>query len=231
MIKTKLEAKGFRIIATVDHSSNAAGVDLVLRPTTVIFFGNPNVGTKLMQCEQEFAINLPQKLLVYEDAAGEVWAAINSQVFLAEKYDATACFKFPTIEIGTDQTEPLIRKSLASSSVSQSVETIKTKLEEKGFRIFTTVDHSSNAAGVGLVLRPTTVIIFGNPNVGTKLMQCEQEYAIDLPQKLLVYENAEGEVWAVINSQIFLGEKHGATECEALVQKVNGKLGGLLNSL
>jgi len=117
-----------------------------------------------------------------------------------------------------------------TGGVAETVELIKTKLTDKGFNIFTTVDHAKNAEGVGLELRPTTVIIFGNPNVGTKLMQCAQEYAIDLPQKVLVYEDVEGKVWVVMNSQVALANKHEATKCQGLVQKVNGKLGKLLQS-
>merc|ERR1712128_290290 len=124
---------------------------------------------------------------------------------------------------------PVNRKQL-SGGVAESVELIKTKLTEKGFNIFTTVDHSKNAAGVDLELRPTTVIIFGNPKVGTKLMQCVQEYAIDLPQKVLVYEDTDGKVWAVVNNQMALADRHGAKGCQALVEKVNGKLGKLLQS-
>jgi len=125
--------------------------------------------------------------------------------------------------------ESVMRKEVAGG-VEEAVERIKAKLEEKGFNIFTTVDHAKNAAGVGLELRPTTVIIFGNPNVGTKLMQCAQEYAIDLPQKVLVYEAEDGKVWAVLNSQVALANKHKAEGCGGLVEKVNGKLGNLLQS-
>merc|ERR1711892_637179 len=124
---------------------------------------------------------------------------------------------------------PVNRKQL-SGGVAESVELIKSKLTEKGFNIFTTVDHAKNAAGVNLELRPTTVIIFGNPKVGTKLMQCAQEYAIDLPQKVLVYEDADGKVWAVVNNQMALADRHGAMGCAALVEKVNGVLSTILES-
>jgi len=123
----------------------------------------------------------------------------------------------------------VMRKEV-TGGVEEAVERIKAKLVEKDFNIFTTVDHAKNAAGVGLQLRPTTVIIFGNPNVGSKLMQCAQEYAIDLPQKVLVYEAEDGKVWAVLNSQVALANKHMAKGCEGLVEKVNGKLGTLLQS-
>ena len=61
-------------------------------------------------------------------------------------------------------------------------------------------------------------------------MQCAQEYAIDLPQKVLVYEDADGKVWAVVNNQMALADRHGAMGCAALVEKVNGVLGNLLES-
>ena len=121
---------------------------------------------------------------------------------------------------------PVNRKQL-NTTVDEAVNVIKAKLIEKKFNIFATVNHAKNAAGVDLNLRPTTVIIFGNPNVGTKLMQCAQEYAIDLPQKVLVYEDMEGKVWAAINSQKALADKHGATGCDTLVENVNGKYGKL----
>ena len=125
--------------------------------------------------------------------------------------------------------QPVIKKQL-KNKVTESVELIKAKLAEKGFTIFTTVDHAKNAVRVGLDLRPTTVIIFGNPKVGSKLMQCTQEYAIDLPQKVLVYEDVEGRVWAVVNSQVALADKHKASRCQALVVNVNDALNNLLNS-
>jgi len=136
----------------------------------------------------------------------------------------------PFLVEGTTSADPLIRKQLSCPCVTECVAHIKTILESKGFRIFATVDHSDNAASVGLTLRPTSLVMFGNPNVGTKLMQCAPEYAIDLPQKVLVYEDDLGIKWAAINSQVFLAEKHRATKCQDLVNKVNGKLTALLNS-
>jgi uncharacterized protein (DUF302 family) len=62
--------------------------------------------------------------------------------------------------------------------------------------LFATFDHAANAAGVGLSLRPTRVLVFGNPEVGTKLMQDSQVSALDLPLKVLIWEDARGQVWA-----------------------------------
>ena len=125
---------------------------------------------------------------------------------------------------------PVNRKEL-NTTVEEAVNLVKAKLIEGGFNIFATVDHAKNAAGVDLELRPTTVIIFGKPSVGTKLMQCAQEYAIDLPQKVLVYEDDMGRVWAVINNQRAVADRHGARECNNLVEKVKEVLDNLLQSL
>lgn len=64
--------------------------------------------------------------------------------------------------------------------------------QEKGLNVFARINHQENAAKVDMTLRPTEVIVFGNPKVGTPLMLCMQEVALDLPQKVLVYEDAEG---------------------------------------
>eukprot|EP00092_Neocalanus_flemingeri_P068037 GFUD01083091.1.p1 GENE.GFUD01083091.1~~GFUD01083091.1.p1 ORF type:complete len:156 (+),score=43.72 GFUD01083091.1:24-470(+) len=123
-----------------------------------------------------------------------------------------------------------VRRKELSGGVAENVELIKDKLTKKGFNVFATVDHAKNADGVGLELRPTTVIIFGNPTGGTKLMQCAQEYAIDLPQKVLVYEDEDGKCFAVVNNQQALADRHGASGCQAVVDNVNGALEKLLAS-
>ena len=80
-------------------------------------------------------------------------------------------------------------------------------LEAKGLNIFATVDHAQNAADVGLQLSPTRVIIFGNPNVGTPLMQRQQSIGIDLPLKLLIWQDEQG-VKIAYNDPHYLSERH-----------------------
>ena len=89
----KLEAaiteKGLKLMAKIDHSENAKkGADLELRPTLLFIFGKPKVGTPLMQAAQTIAIDLPQKALVYEDAAGKVLVSYNDPRYLRERHDA-----------------------------------------------------------------------------------------------------------------------------------------------
>lgn len=84
-----LEAEGFGVPLVLDHSANAASVDLDLSPTTLILFGNPMVGTSLMQESRSMAIDLPQKFLVWEDDAGNVYISYNDPLYLADRHEVT----------------------------------------------------------------------------------------------------------------------------------------------
>ena len=94
------------------------------------------------------------------------------------------------------------------------------KLKAKGMTVFTTVDHTAGAAKVGLKLRPTTLVIFGNPKVGTPLMQCSQSMGIDLPQKALIMQDAKGQVWYLYNDPGYMAKRHSMKNCDAAVNKV-----------
>ena len=94
-------------------------------------------------------------------------------------------------------------------SVDQTVERLETLLRAKGVTLFAVVDHSGEAAKVGMRLRPTRLLIFGNPKAGTPLMLAAPSVAIDLPLKILVWEDAEGKVWLGYNSPAYLQRRHG----------------------
>ncbi|ABE75718.1 DUF302 domain-containing protein [Psychrobacter cryohalolentis] len=86
-----IESKGMKVFARVDHQKNAKSVDLTLRPTQVIMFGNPKAGTPLMQCEQSVAIALPQKILISEDADKKVWLSYNNPEYLKNRHNIKGC--------------------------------------------------------------------------------------------------------------------------------------------
>jgi len=94
-------------------------------------------------------------------------------------------------------------------SVDQTVERLEALLRAKGVTLFAMVDHSGEAAKVGLRLRPTKLLIFGNPKAGTPLMLAAPSVAIDLPLKILVWEDAAGKVWLGYNSPAYLQQRHG----------------------
>jgi uncharacterized protein (DUF302 family) len=94
-------------------------------------------------------------------------------------------------------------------SVEQTVEKIRLTLQAKGVKLFTLIDHSGEAERAGLTMRPTKLLIFGNPKAGTPAMLAAPRSAIDLPLKLLVWEDEQGKVWISYNSLSYLGERHG----------------------
>jgi len=263
MITTALEAGGAQVPLLHNHSAAAASVDLELLPTTVIFFGNPNIGTPLMVDSPTIGIDLPLKFLVWEDAEGSIHLSYNSTDYLAERHDIEDFDElFETVsgilgrfgeneiyvpsdgdaddmdddddesemsEEGDDSEE--MDNGLvvipSNQSFDDTVASLLTALEEREFRVPLVLDHSAAAAGVDLELLPTTLIVFGNPNIGSPLMQNTQGIGLDLPQKFLVWEDAEGNVSIAYNSPFYLAQRHGLMGMDDVLEKVMGALDGL----
>jgi uncharacterized protein (DUF302 family) len=97
-------------------------------------------------------------------------------------------------------------------SVDETAEKLQAILCAKGIALFALVDHSGEAAKVGMKMRPTKLLIFGNPKAGTPLMQASPSIAIDLPLKILIWEDAAGKVWVSYNSAAYLRERHHLPE-------------------
>ena len=93
-------------------------------------------------------------------------------------------------------------------SVFQTLARLETILQSKGIAILARIDHSGDAAKVGLKMPPTELLIFGNPRAGTPLMIASPSVAIDLPLKALVWQDGDGEVWLSYNSPEYLKERH-----------------------
>jgi uncharacterized protein (DUF302 family) len=114
-------------------------------------------------------------------------------------------------------------------SVQQTVEALTNLLKVRGVSVFALIDHSGEAGKVGLKMRPTKLVIFGNPRAGTPLMLASPSSAIDLPLKLLVWEDAQGKVWLSYNSPEYLVERHGLpqelTQNIAMVETLATKAG------
>jgi uncharacterized protein (DUF302 family)/uncharacterized membrane protein YidH (DUF202 family) len=97
----------------------------------------------------------------------------------------------------------------SAHSVDQTVEKFKNILQDKGVTLFALVDHSGEAEKVGMKMRPTKLLIFGSPKAGTPLMLAAPSIAIDLPLKILVWEDGHGKVWVSYNSPEYLKDRHG----------------------
>ena len=95
----------------------------------------------------------------------------------------------------------------SNHSVNEKVEKLKAILQSKGITLFALIDHSGEAAKLGMQMRPTKLLIFGNPKGGTPVMLAAPSSAIDLPLKILIWEDAKGTVWVTYNSPAYLQER------------------------
>jgi len=100
----------------------------------------------------------------------------------------------------------------SNHSVEETLERLQGILHEKGVTLFALIDHSGEAEKIGMKMRPTKLLIFGNPKAGTPLMLAAPSSAIDLPLKILVWEDANQRVWISHNSVAYLKESHGLPE-------------------
>ena len=309
-LQSAIQERGLTVIATVDHAANAEGVGQTLRPTKLLIFGNPNLGTQLMQNQQSVGIDLPQKLLVWEDETGQVNVSYNAAQYLQNRHDLTgleevlgtianALGGLSSTTMPATETEatplaesppatlpvsggddnfhawwfiggglllagvgwllrrrqgwakllilvatPLLLTTLSQPdataqetnglvsvdsphSVEETVNRLQATMADRGLNVMTTIDHAANAENVGRELRPTQLIIFGNPNLGTQLMQSSQTVAIDLPQKFLVWEDADGQVHMTYNDPQYLAQRHGITDRADVLITTSNALNGL----
>ncbi len=237
------------IIAEVNHMANAASVGLELLPARIIFFGNPNLGTPLMQKNQLAGLDLPQKILTYQDENDDVYLGFNSTDYLTKRHQLEDVATLPTIsnaltgiittasggEIIVSPSITMISgERITTKTSTQNFEdtynTLKTTIENNpNLRIIAEVNHEENATNAGLELRPTRLVIFGNPNLGTPLMQNKITTAIDLPQKMLVWEDENGDIKVSYNEPEFLKLRHGIEENDTILETIKTALNNLSN--
>jgi uncharacterized protein (DUF302 family) len=126
--------------------------------------------------------------------------------------------------MSTDTAHGLINLP-SKHSVDETLQKLESLLQEKNIMIFARVDHSGEAAKVGMEMRPTKLLIFGNPKGGTPLMQATPTIGIDLPLKALVWQDAYGKVWLTYNDPAYLQKRHNVPA--ELIPNIAG-LNGLL---
>ncbi len=112
-------------------------------------------------------------------------------------------------------------------SAKQTADRLENVVKQKGLNLFARIDHAAGAAKIGKTLRPTEVLIFGNPMGGTPLIQCAQTTGIDLPLKALVWEDEAGQAWLGYNDPAYIAARHHATGCEGVVQNLGKALAGI----
>lgn len=231
-----IDASSARIVEVVDHAAAAEAVGRELPPTTLVLFGNPDLGTPLMQADQTAGIDLPQKMLVWQERR-RVYVAYNSGDYLAARHDIGGVATLGTIagalasfasaatgvaadDIGAERGwrddrrlrwiahHPGLRSITSARPFDATVAALTTAIGAAPPSLVLTLDHQANAARVGRDLRPTTLIVVGSPALGTPLMQRRRTIAIDLPQKFLVHEDADGAVTITWNNPCALARRH-----------------------
>ena len=115
-------------------------------------------------------------------------------------------------------------KVASMHDVKTTADKLEQALEAKGMKVFLRVDHASGAAGIGKELRPTELVVFGNPNLGSALMACAQTTGIDLPMKALIYQDSDNKVYLAYNDPAYLKSRHAMQGCDKPLAKATGAL-------
>lgn len=99
------------------------------------------------------------------------------------------------------------------NSVKRSIDKLEAEVQERGMKVFARIDHAAGALQAGKTLRPTELLIFGSPQGGTPLMECVQAIGLDLPLKMLAWEDEQGAVWLSYNDLGYLANRYGVWDC------------------
>ncbi|MEO0397912.1 MAG: DUF302 domain-containing protein [Pseudomonadota bacterium] len=124
---------------------------------------------------------------------------------------------------------PRLISKESTRNFEDTLSRLQAAVTEKGFRTFAVIDHAAGAASIGETLRPTTLIIFGNPKGGTPLLQAEQKLGAALPLKALIYETADGRVIVATTDIKAVLSAHGVDDAER-AEKIAGVLAALLTA-
>jgi len=235
-------------MGSVAETMAALETSLELRPTRVTLFGNPRLGTPLMQINQLAGLDLPQKMFAWTDETGQSNVAYNPAAYLSARHDlgeaqstldtidtalatlATAAGgqEFIPAEVSVSNSGEGIIVVPSDNDMDTTYNNLRDAIDSaEALILVRELDHSANAASVELTLPPTRLIIFGNPNLGTPLMLSGQSIGIDLPQKMLVFEDADGQVSVAYNDPAYLAQRHGITDQQSVIDTITQALNGL----
>jgi uncharacterized protein (DUF302 family) len=115
-------------------------------------------------------------------------------------------------------------------SVKVTLDRLENVLRKKGITIVTRWSHHAGAKKAGIDLRPTELLIFGNPKMGSHFFTSNQTAGIDLPMKALAWKDEKGQVWLTYNDPVYIANRHGINDRPAIVKKMTGALNNLTNA-
>ena len=244
-----LEANpNIRVIGQIDHAAAAAQVGLDLDPNRVVFFGNPALGSPVMAASRTAGLDLPQKMQVFE-SDGEVYVAYNPVKYLAARHQtgdvptldtiAGALANFAAIATDEDDSDdderirglrkierkPGIQTTASADDIDTTWDRLLAAIEGSPASVAFTVDHAANSRGT---LAPTRLVVLGNPNLGTPLMQSSPTAGVDLPLKILVWEDEDGITQISTTSVRFLKKRHRLRGVSQALTTIEGAIGNFV---
>ncbi|SKB73152.1 Uncharacterized conserved protein, DUF302 family [Salegentibacter salinarum] len=234
------------LFTKIEHSKNAEKADLELDKASVLIFGNPKQGSLLIQKDQLAGLDLPLKMLVYknEDKTEVTYSSVN---YLKSRFDFKGVKNLSEVKNGlknmaskasggkvkksgkfnVDTHEGIISE-ISEFDFQTTYDRLITAIEENlNLNIFADIDHFKNAEQVGLGLRPTRLIIFGNPNIGTPIMQENSRIGLEFPVKFLVWRDEAGIVKISYNDPAFLARRFNLTQNIAQLETMKTALENL----
>lgn len=232
------------VVARVDHTAHAERTDHPLRPTHVALFGNPALGTPLLQHNPLVGLDLPQKVLVYATPDGRAILTYNSTDYLAHRYGLGGVATLPRMaqalrslaeQATVRSPRPTDSTAVAAGAgivqveslypVDETFRRLKRRVEAHGvLTVVAELDHAANAERVNLKLPPARLLVFSHPLLEALLIADVPTLALDLPQKILVYRAADGTTHLAYNDPFFLAERHGATDQQKRLRAVRDGL-------
>ncbi|MCF4101969.1 DUF302 domain-containing protein [Gillisia sp. M10.2A] len=227
-------------IIEVDLAANARSLGRVLHPLKVVLFQNPELDSNLLQRNQLAGLDLPHKILVYQNSDDVVYALYNSVAYLVSRYNLQETENLDQISetlegLATSATSAEVKR--ASNITVEAEEGIITKVSNlnfeetysnlvnaislnENFKVIGEIDHQTNASDVGVNLSPTKLILLENIVLETSLVQSSQTLALDLPLKILVWEDEGGMVKISYNNPFYLEERHSITNHQTELEQL-----------
>ncbi len=222
-----LEDQGFEVPLIVDHAAAADSVGLELRPTQLVYArpgGQRGLERWLLSRSPTAAIDLPIKYLVFEDAQGNVVQRFNPVGYLTDRHGIEAndvLFRLTDLasaQFGDARTGLVTQPS--TQSLTESLDDLLAALAGvPDIRVPLVLDYDDDPS----LAQGPVLVIFGNPNIGTALMQATQETGIDLPLEILLWQNDEG-VFVTYNDPLFIAQRHGVQGEEDTLATIQGAL-------
>ncbi len=216
-----LERQGFEISAIMNHAAAAESVGLSLRPTQVIFARPPRfIERALLKRGDKLGLDLPLKILVFEDEMGGIQVNTNSAGYLFDRHQMRTVDPLLWWLQGTatkfSEPEDGIITVTSTAGFEATVDNLRTAITSNpNLRLPLEINFSEDRPrrfGVRWWSRPKKgpmLLVFGNPNVGTPLMQAGQQIGLDLPQKFLVVDRGRGLTMIAYNDPFFVAKRHG----------------------